>query len=64
MIDILNDIKKLEDIELAISELYLCQNRNEMDRQNKATTKYIHSKIKNLIMQKRLQINRFEIMNG
>ena len=64
MIDILNDIKKLEDIELAISELYLCQNRNEMDRQNKATTEYIHAKIKKLIMEKRLQINRFEIING
>ena len=63
MIDILNDIKKLEDIELAISELYLCQNRNEMDRQNKATTKYIHSKIKKLIIEKRSQINRFEIIN-
>jgi len=60
MIDALNDIKKLEDIELAISELYLCQNRNEMDRQNEETTKYVHDKIKKLIIQKKFQVARFE----
>ena len=60
MINTLNDIKKLEDIELAIAELYICQNRNEMDRQNKITTKYVHDKIKKLIIQKKFQVARFE----
>ena len=60
MMDTLNDIKKLEDIELLIAELYICQNRNEMDRFNKINTRYVHDKIKKLIIQKKFQVARFE----
>ena len=47
------EIKKLEEIEVAVAELYICQNRNEMDTQNRIVTEYIHSEIKKLISEKK-----------
>lgn len=53
------EIKKLEEIEVAVAELYICQNRNEMDRQNRFSTEYIHSEIKKLISEKKREWNYF-----
>lgn len=53
------EIKKLEEIEVSVAELYICQNRNEMDRQNRISTEYIHSEIKKLISQKKREWKTF-----